>query len=234
MATRLVGWTLEEYQSWAAKHADEARTVDLRQETRQEVRLTFPDRNPMISGYASVFNSFYELWPGFQESVAPGAFAKTIKQDDIRALINHDPNFVLGRTTSGTLVLREDTHGLKYEIVPPDTSFAKDLMVSLKRKDISQSSIGFNIVEQTLKYDKEKDTVSRTLTEVMLFDVSPVTFPASPQTEATVRMKAGMSADAARVIVEPEQLASGHKSDQEFFAELDAVIKSARAPRERK
>ena len=218
MKTNLIGWTADEYKAWAETHKEQARTSNLRNRLPDEVRLDFnTPKSPKISGYASVFNTFYELWPGFRERVAPGAFSKTIAQDDVRALLNHDPNYVLGRNKAGTLTLREDEKGLYYEIIPPDTTFANDLLVSLKRKDITQSSFGFNIVEQSLKYDKPNDQVERTLTEVRLFDVSPVTYPASPSTEVSVRMT-GQTA-------EPEEIQSGADappliSDEEFIKQI--------------
>ena len=104
----------------------------------EEVRLDFDTKQPRITGYAAVFNQRTQLWPGLYEEVAPGAFQNAIGRDDVRALINHDPNMLLGRTKAGTLTLTEDEHGLRYEIMPPDTSYAKDLQVSLKRKDINQ------------------------------------------------------------------------------------------------
>lgn len=203
MVTKLIGWNIDEYKKWAEQHKEAARTTGCRYVTPGEVRADYDTKPRKITGYASVFNTFYDLWSGMREQVAPGAFAKTIRQDDIRALWNHNPDYVLGRTQAETLMLAEDQKGLRYEIIAPDTSIANDLMISIKRKDVTQSSFGFNIVEQSLKYDKEKDLVSRTLTEVKLFDVSPVTFPASPQTEVNVRMSAGYSDDSGELIVVP-------------------------------
>jgi len=221
MATKLIGWSVDEYRKWAKEHEEQSRTTGLRHWTPEVVRLSFDSGPPKIAGYASVFNTFYELWDGFQERVAPGAFANTIAKDDVRALLNHDPNYVLGRNTAGTLTLREDEHGLYYEIIPPDTSFAKDLQVSLKRKDITQSSFGFNIVNQNLKYDKENDLVSRTLTEVKLFDVSPVTFPASPQTEAQVRMTGNPGGSEDLIVVPEDEVVPVQLTDEELFKRFE-------------
>lgn len=139
-----------------------------------------------IVGHAAVFNSLSEpLW-GFREKIAPGAFAATIQSDDVRALFNHDSNFILGRNRSGTLKLSEDERGLLVEITPPDTQFARDLMISIERGDINQMSFGFLVKKESWENVDEANAI-RTLQEVKLFDVSPVVFPAYTQTDVSVR-----------------------------------------------
>ena len=136
-----------------------------------------------ILGYAAVFNTWTDIGGWFKESIKPGAFAKTIKENDIRALMNHDENFVLGRNKSGTLKLREDGKGLAVEIDPVPATWANDLLVSMRRGDVSQMSFGFMVNKAEMDYDKDE----RTLVDVTLFDVSVVTFPAYPTTTAQVR-----------------------------------------------
>jgi HK97 family phage prohead protease len=163
------------------------RTVTLQ---NLEVRSgTDDDDTPTIRGYAAVFNEWADIIPGvFRERIAPGAFRKTIREADVRALVNHDPNYVLGRNRAGTLQLREDKHGLAVEIVPPDAQWARDLMVSMKRGDISQMSFGFRPVKWTEEPAEDPGKpLEVTLQEARLFDVSVVTFPAYPQTEAWAR-----------------------------------------------
>jgi len=138
-----------------------------------------------IIGYAAVFNSFSEEMYGFREKIAPGCFTKTIKEDDVRALWNHDSNHVLGRNKSGTLTLSEDSKGLKIDILPPDAQWARDLMTSIDRGDIDQMSFGFAVKKQL--WEGEYPDEIRTLIEVKLYDVSPVTFPAYPDTEVGLR-----------------------------------------------
>lgn len=138
-----------------------------------------------IVGHAAVFNTETDIGGWFREKIAPGAFARAIAQDDVRALFNHDANYVLGRNKAGTLTLSEDDKGLAIDIVPPDTSFARDLLVSLERGDVSQMSFGFRVLKEL--WDDTGDTAVRTLVEVELFDVSPVTYPAYPTTDAAVR-----------------------------------------------
>lgn len=146
--------------------------------------------NRAIEGYAAVFDSWSESLGGkepFVEKVCKGAFEKTIQEDDIRALFNHDPNYVLGRNKAGTLSLLEDEKGLFVRIVPPDTQWARDLLVSINRGDITQMSFGFTVELDKWFYENDKDV--RELLKVKLFDVSPVTFPAYTQTECSVRSK---------------------------------------------
>jgi len=140
---------------------------------------------PKIYGHAAIFNSLSEDLGGFREQIAPGAFAKTLDSADIRALFNHDSNIVLGRNKSGTLRLKEDETGLAIEIDPPDTQAARDLIVSMKRGDISQMSFGFRTIADN--WAKVNDTWVRTLLEIDLFDVSPVTYPAYISTDVAVR-----------------------------------------------
>ena len=79
---------------------------------------------PKIGGYAAVFNREAVIAGMFREQIAPGAFTDAIGRDDVRALFNHDANFVLGRTVSGTLRLSEDETGLRYDVTPPSTTWA--------------------------------------------------------------------------------------------------------------
>jgi HK97 family phage prohead protease len=141
-----------------------------------------------ISGHAAVFDQLSENLGGFREKIVPGAFIKAIAEDDVRALFNHNPDHVLGRNRSKTLVLAEDQKGLFIEISPPDTQIARDLLVSIERGDITQMSFGFSprTDGQTWGED-DAGNIIRTLTDVRLYDVSPVTFPAYPQTDVAVR-----------------------------------------------
>ena len=146
------------------------------------------DGSDTLTGYASVFDSWSDELGGiepFREKVVKGAFAETIEKDDIRCLFNHDPNYVLGRNRSGTLTLEEDEKGLKVTIKPPKTAWAKDLIVSVKRGDISQMSFGFSCELDRWSYEGKVDV--RELIKVKLYDVSLVTYPAYPATECDVR-----------------------------------------------
>jgi HK97 family phage prohead protease len=163
---------------------------ELRFTLESEVRLQGDDKAPVITGYAAVFNKPTNIGSRFQEVIKPGAFDRALKEkQDVRALFNHDDGQVLGRTKSGTLRLSVDSKGLKYEIDPPDTSLARDLMTSMKRGDIDQSSFAFMVRGQKWN-ETTKDgqtTYLREITDVDLMDVSPVTYPAYEATTSGVR-----------------------------------------------
>lgn len=143
--------------------------------------------NLYIEGYFAVFNSNYEIWPGATESIAPGAFSECLNSD-VRALINHDTTLVLGRTTAGTLKLRQDERGLWGRIlINPNDSDAMNLYERVKRGDVSQCSFGFDIGEETTEYFDD-GSVHWTIVRVSpLYEVSVCTFPAYEATGVEAR-----------------------------------------------
>ena len=144
-----------------------------------------------VVGHASVYNTMSEDLGGFREIIAPGAFDDVL-ENDVRALINHDGNLILARTTSGTLALSTDEKGLKYEFDMPETSYGKDLAISMKRGDVTQSSFAFTVENDNWETKDGMDV--RTITKVKrLFDVSPVTYPAYPDADDLVIAKRSLS-----------------------------------------
>lgn len=162
----------------------EQRAVELRAD-----KVELPDGESPIPfrGIAAVFNKRTLIeWPSrFLEQIAPGAFAKTIREADVRLLLNHDPNLVLARTRNGTLRLSESDRGLEVEADLAPTTYARDIAILLQRGDLSQMSFAFQVIRD--EWDSESDPPVRTIREVKLFDVSIVTFPAYEQTEASLR-----------------------------------------------
>ena len=158
-----------------------------RRTLQSEFRIeTREDGKKLIRGHAAVFNTETDLgW--FRERIAPGAFSESIGKDDVRALFNHDENFILGRNKAGTLTMREDEQGLYVEIDPPDTQVARDLVTSIERGDISQMSFGFQTIKDSWETEENAAKDLRTLEKVKLWDVSPVTFPAYQETDVAVR-----------------------------------------------
>lgn len=139
-----------------------------------------------ISGYAAVFNTLSDDLGGFREKIAPGAFKRSLKENaDVRALIDHSPTKILGRSRAGTLEMREDKVGLRVDIHPPDTQVGRDIIESIRRGDVDQMSFGFQTINDAW-ITVEGEQV-RELRDVDLFDVSVVTFPAYPDTSAAVR-----------------------------------------------
>lgn len=146
---------------------------------------------PKIVGYAAVFyrasdpGTVFALSDDVEERILPGAFDRAIREDDVRALFNHDASLILGRNTSGTLRLSVDAKGLRYEIDAPDTHTAHDVLAVLRRGDVSGSSFAFETIRQNQR--REGDIYIRELVELRLFDVGPVTYPAYPATVAGAR-----------------------------------------------
>lgn len=158
------------------------RTIQSKFETRED------GGKLSIEGYFAVFNSDYEMFPGLSESIAPGAFDKTLS-GDIRALINHDTTLVLGRTKANTLQLRTDAHGLwgSIDINPKDVD-AMNLYERVKRGDVDQCSIGFDILKEETEF-RDDGSIHWTIKEVELFEVSACTFPAYEETNISARQK---------------------------------------------
>jgi len=143
---------------------------------------------PEITGYAALFNELSLDLGGWRERIAPGAFARSVMDNDVRALWDHDSKYVLGRNRSGTMELEEDERGLGVVIRPPETGWARDLLLSMKRGDVSQMSFGFYVRDED--WVEEDGIVVRVLRDVDLFDVSVVTYTAYPQTSAEARQRA--------------------------------------------
>lgn len=153
---------------------------------KSEVRAEKREDKTVVRGYAAKFDSLSENLGGFREIIAPGAFDDVLN-NDVRALINHDSSLILGRTTAGTLRLSVDATGLQYEYDSPDTSYARDLLVSLERGDVDQSSFQFFVEKDDWNEDAEGRLI-RTIQKVSrLLDVAPVTFPAYPDTTVAKR-----------------------------------------------
>ena len=138
-----------------------------------------------VEGYASVFNSMSEDLGGFREIILPGAFSDVL-DNDVRALYNHDSNYLLARTTSGTLELKEDEKGLYYRFEMPNTSYGNDMLELFRRGDLTQSSFGFTVEKDNWRMEDGQQV--RYIERVgSLFDVSPVVFPAYNQASSGLR-----------------------------------------------
>ena len=156
------------------------RTVSTEFQTREDGEAL------KIEGYFAVFDSVYDIGQGMSESIARGAFTKTLS-GDIRALTNHDTTLVLGRTKAHTLELREDSHGLWGSIsINPKDADAMNLYERVKRGDVDQCSFGFDIRSEDT-YIREDGSIHWTIREVDLYEVSACTFPAYEETSISAR-----------------------------------------------
>jgi HK97 family phage prohead protease len=227
----LVAWLLwggdsnfsDRAQNWAQRKIDaldaeadsrskmkkiERRTYTVRDiETRQA-----EDGTMRLSGYAAVFNDASVPLP-FKESIAPGAFRKTLTETpDVRLLINHE-GLPLARTKNGTLTLSEDGRGLFMDAVIADTTEGRDLYKLVERGDVDQMSFAFRVIRQ--KWNEDRTT--RTLTEVSLADgdVSVVTYPAYPTTTVEAR-------EALRTAI--EAIKEGREITGESLAVLNTIF----------
>lgn len=145
------------------------------------------ENGPVIAGYFAVFDSPYEMYPGCIEKIAPGAFASSMGLD-IRALVDHNTWLVLGRTTAGTVTLREDATGLYGEIlVNEHDTDAMNLYARVQRGDVTQCSIGFDIVAEDYVVSPDGQTCTWTIRDVILYEISVVTFPAYEATSVEAR-----------------------------------------------
>lgn len=183
------------------------------------------DDGAMVArGYAALFNSEADIGGYFREVIAPGAFRETLKNDDIRALIDHDTGRVIGRSSAGTLRLKEDDKGLSVEIDLPDTTDGRDLAVQLERGDISGMSFGFIVRHD--EWDETSDPPTRTIHAVDLLEVSAVAFPAYGDTEIALR-----SLENARAVnrkAEEYKREAGKKADNYFRRKAETEQKFRR------
>lgn len=208
----LVAWLLwggdsnfsDRAQNWAQRKIDALNAeADSRRKMKKIERRTYTvkdvqarsaeDGTMRLAGYAAVFNESSVPLP-FKESIAPGAFRKTLSETpDVRLLINHE-GLPLARSKNGTLKLNEDDRGLYFEAELADTTEARDIYKLVERGDVDQMSFAFRVIRQKWSEDRSR----RVLTEVSLSDgdVSVVTYPAYPTTtvEAREQLKETLSA----------------------------------------
>lgn len=153
----------------------------------EEVEVRKDDNGQRTAkGYAALFDKLSPKRFNFQEKIRSGAFKNSIKKGEIKALWNHDDNFVLGSMQNGTLRLEEDERGLKFELDLPDTQAGKDAAVSIKRKDVTGMSFGFRAIKQEWD-EKDPKNIIRTLVEVECREISPTAFPYYPTTKVNIR-----------------------------------------------
>jgi len=160
----------------------EIRTIDV-----QDLEVRMDGDKQTVVGYGAVFNSMSNDLGGFREYISPEAFEGRM-EDDVRFLFNHDPNYVLARTTNGTLRMSVDEKGLRYEADMPNTSTARDLVELLKNGTVNQSSFAFIVEDDSWEM---KDGMNiRTINKVSrLYDLSSVVYPAYNEASSNVALR---------------------------------------------
>jgi len=163
---------------WDKKHTQETRFFNI------ESRLDSKEGKDVVIGHAAVFNSLSEDLGGFRERIEPGAFDDVL-DNDVRAYFNHDPNFLLGRVSAGTLRLGVDEKGLRYELDIPNTTAGRDLKENMRLGNITQSSFAFTLGRDGDSWERnEEGNDIRIIHKVnRLYDVSPVSLPAYPSAD---------------------------------------------------
>jgi HK97 family phage prohead protease len=142
----------------------------------------------VIKGYAIVFHRPSERLGWFVEEIAADAVDRTLKDRvDLRALIDHEPGEIIGRMSAGTLRVAKDERGLRVEIDPPNSPRGENIVESIRRRDITGMSFAFQALDVT--WNEKVDPPIRTVTDMLVREVSVVSFPAYPQTEAAMRSK---------------------------------------------
>lgn len=166
-----------------------------------EVELTLEARSDgtqVLTGYAAVYNRFSlplrEGGSAFREVIRPGAFDRILARQrgkqDVVALLNHDSNLILGRTSSGTLELSSDEKGLKYTVTPPDTQVGRDVISLVRRRDLRGSSFAFAVNEKGENWTSDDQGAVREIRDVsLLADVSVVLTPAYPASSVAVAQR---------------------------------------------
>lgn len=149
-----------------------------------------------FKGHAAVFDSRTRIggrW-GWYEEIARTAFDSALaRPDDVRLLKNHNEDLILARTTASNLRLSTDDIGLYTEADMTPTTYARDLALSLDAGDVTQMSFAFRVLKDEWSVinvgDEENEAELRTILDVELWDVSPVTYPAYVDTDASLRAR---------------------------------------------
>jgi HK97 family phage prohead protease len=181
-------WGGDAMLNWAKRKYDEMENKNMSAETERrtyKIEVRAQPESRVIEGYAAVFETPTDMG-NYLEEIASGAFDGA-DDTDVVALFNHDANYPLARTSNGTLELSSDARGLFYRFEAPDTTFGNDLLKMVRSGLIAQSSFAFTIRKDNWMQEAGMKPKRRIEQVDMLFDVSPVTYPAYKETSATAR-----------------------------------------------
>ena len=195
-------------------HRHSVATLEKRADAPAEEQPQYPN----IVGYGAVFfderdaGTEYDIFGDgtFMERILPGAFDRAVRDlDDAACLLNHDPNYIIGRVSARTLNLSVDRIGLRYECDPPENQVGKFVTQAIERKDVTGSSFGFEVTEQVWR--EQEDRLIREIVEVRLFDVGPVVFPAYRSTTAQLSQRSRTAIDEFRQSLPKRRLARARR-----------------------
>ena len=147
------------------------------------------DENRTIAGYAVKWNKNSHVMgtrQRFSEQFMKGAFFDSLQNDEQKALWSHDMSKVLGSTKNNTLRLEENEIGLRFELDLPNTTLGRDSYESIKRGDVDGVSFGFKMISQSWD-ESNPSNVVRMISKARLIEISPVAFPAYPDSEVQAR-----------------------------------------------
>jgi HK97 family phage prohead protease len=154
----------------------------------KDVEIRVDTEKNKIGGYAVLYNVDTTIGNWYIERIAPGACTKTIMENDIRCYFNHDPSLILGRKSSKTLRISEDSRGVSFECDLPNTDYAGNLRESISRGDVSGCSFSFRSIKEEYQWAKMKSEMDRiTLREIKLYELGPVTVPQYESTTVGLR-----------------------------------------------
>ncbi|GBU21072.1 peptidase [Fibrobacteres bacterium R8-0-B4] len=164
-----------------------------------ELRESEAEKERFVEGLGVAYGREVELFPGFFETIRAGALSRAVNGDaEIKCFFNHDPTFVLATTRSKPpLELADTPQGVRFRAAIPDTSYGRDLIENLRRRNVRGASFSFRV-------DKDGDIVTRDdngnyhreITSAKLYEIGPVTNPAYRQTSAKLRDDGELAAEA--------------------------------------
>jgi HK97 family phage prohead protease len=147
---------------------------------------------PIVDGIGIVYNSMTELFPGFYESIEPGAFSESLSDyNTVKSFINHNSTKILSTTRSKpSLEIYDGDDFMEFSAPIPPTTYGEDLIVNLKRGNINGASFSFMIKDNGDRYKTLPDgSIHRIVKSAEIYEIGPVTNPAYEQTEVGLRNK---------------------------------------------
>lgn len=215
-------WSLEEANQWLD---EDRKKVQKRSSDKGELRMSFDDGFPRLIGRAVPYGEI-SLNPipenrYMKEKIKPGAFKRSIEEDEILCLWDHEMKYVLGRKGNGSLKLSENESGVYFECIPPDSTWAKDLVTSIKRQDINSMSFSFSIYREA--WEKENGRYIRNVNEGKLHEISVTTFPVYTGSQVVARASEILIWDGTEVSEEDAEKLK--LSEADIFNKLEALNK---------